>query len=718
MRIHRPDSWSPRGRAQLRCILFGLACWSGCRGLVTGGASSVDHAGGASGAPPSGQSGGESGAATGSSTASTGGRAAAAGMSPSSSGASLAILQVDAPSAPEDDVLLGVHLAQADLATLVLGLELSTDGGGHFLPGHVSTAPPVADGGSSGHATVLLTWHSLKDVSFHAEVGVELRITATDRFGEGAPYALALRIANLRAAARHVDFPMFAYGAWDATALTVAKRHDLVVLQPGSTNVTRALVEELQRGLDPSDPADDIIVLGYVSVGEDNRTVSLTDAEARADPRFRGDGSGPRVDPRGPTPAGGALAGIVPLGNPSPGGTGWASYYLDDDSLGRGKADGLPDRNASFGGYFVNGGDPAWFDVVDRMTLDGADGVAGFQEVLTTTTGRGLGCDGLFLDTIDTAEPNSWTHPSDADFTQFEWTGPGLSQLVAHVHSVYPDRLILQNRGGFFLDPDLPEYAFTTRGAIDFFLFESYRLSSSITDGIDPYFFADNQFNLMPKLVAEAQRPDGFRILSLGYVEGTGIAAASGTLLGQGTAGLDSLLEDIRVTEQVAGFRHYLTNAGVDLVNAFVRDHAASAATPDTTPPRWSSVWNTNIDSATGLPTMPAARVGIQSLVAGPGQLTVGWDVALDFNRVGYALYTSEQPLDFAGDPRLGQATRVVLTPRVPAGYASSFGASTLPFEATVTGLTRQRTYHVVIRAFDSAGNEDDNTVSLVTTIP
>jgi hypothetical protein len=178
------------------------------------------------------------------------------------------------------------------------------------------------------------------------------------------------------------------------------------------------------------------------------------------------------------------------------------------------------------------------------------------------------------------------------------------------------------------------------------------------------------------------------------------------------------LLEDIRVTEEVAGFRHYLTTAGVDLVNPFVRDHPPRSATADTTPPVWSSVWNANSDVATGLPTMPTARIGIQRLTASAGQITVQWDVALDFNHVGYALFYAEQPFDFLGDPQLASATRVVLTPRVPAAYVSSFADSTLPFEATVSGLSRRATYHVAIRAFDSAGNEDTNTVSLITSIP
>lgn len=704
MRSHRSPAWRSPGHTHLFYVLLGLASGPGCKGVVSAQAQS----GGTSGA---GQSGGQPG----SSAAATGGLTGAGASSMPTSN-SLVIVGTDVPGAPEDDVALTVHVIHADLPSLSLDLELSTDGGVSFRSAHATALPAVADGAIPGQGRIALTWHSMKDVSFHAPANVELRITPIDRVSTGAPYRAHLRIANLRAAARHVAFPMFAYGGWDSGALAIAKRHDLVVLQPGSANVSRQLVEELERGLDPSDPSDDVIVLGYVSVGEDNRTVSLSDAQARDDPRFRGDGSGPRVDPRGPTPDGGPLDGIAPLGNPSPGGAGWASYYLDDDSVGRGKADGIPDRNASFGGYFVNAGDPRWFEVVDLMTLDGPDAVAGFQEILNTSTGRGLGCDGVFLDTIDTAAPNAWTRATDSDFTQFEWTGPGLSQFVARVHSTYPDRLVLQNRGGFFLDPDLPQYASTTRGSIDFFLFESYRLSSSSTDGIDPFFFADNQHNVMPKLVAEAQRPDGFRILSLGYAEGTGDTAASATLLGQGAAALDSLLEDIRVTEQVAGFRHYLTNAGVDLVNAFVRDHTSTA---DTTPPAWSSVWNTNVDRATGVPAPPTPRIGIQSAVpTGAGQITVAWDVAVDFNRVGYALYYAEQPFDFQGDPHLGSTTRVVLTPRVPAAYVASFGAGTLPFEATIGSLTRQKTYHLTIRAFDSVGNEDQNAVSLVITIP
>ncbi len=45
------------------------------------------------------------------------------------------------------------------------------------------------------------------------------------------------------------------------------------------------------------------------------------------------------------------------MGAPSPGGTGWASYYLDDNSVYNGDTTsnglGFPDRNGIFAGAYV-----------------------------------------------------------------------------------------------------------------------------------------------------------------------------------------------------------------------------------------------------------------------------------------------------------------------------------------------------------------------------
>ncbi len=479
-----------------------------------------------------------------------------------------------------------------------------------------------------------------------------------------------------------VDRYLIHYGAWDAAALALAKTHDLVIFHPGGGAWTRAAVAELQ--------AAGVLVLGYVSVGEDDRTIGLGAAALRADPRFTGDRSGPRTDPRGPGADGQPLTNLPPLGAPSPGGSGFASWYLDDVDR-----DGLPDSNAEFGGAFVNAGDPKWFDVLQDMTLDGPDRKAGLREILTTSHGRGLGCDGVFMDTFDTAAPNRWSSGS-----KFEWTAAGFSAFTKRLRETYPDRLLLQNRGMFFFHPGHPHYRVTTRPYIDFAFYESYRLNSTPDSSLNPHpvHYPANRHVYAPKVMAEAGRPDGFRVLSLGYAAGSPDRMSELTLRGESTLGFDSLIEDIRVTQELAGFRHYLSNPAVNSVNSFVRDHSNFA---DATPPAWSSTWN----SSSSLPPVP--RVGIQQAVPGAGAVTVRWDVALDLHPVRYVLDTRTPG---------GSDSRAPLTPSIGAGYAEAFGPSTYAYEAQVTGLTPGQAYEFRIRAVDALGNEDANQVVLSAT--
>jgi hypothetical protein len=361
---------------------------------------------------------------------------------------------------------------------------------------------------------------------------------------------------------------------------------------------------------------------------------------------------------------------------------------------------------------FVNAGDPAWYGVIDGMQMDSPDGQVGMREALTSSYGRGLACDGIFLDTIDTAAPDAYTNPADANVTKFEWTAPGFGAFIRKVHASYPDKLILQNRGLFFFDPRHEAYGYNARGAIDFVLFESYRLDSNDWELWNPTFYADNQFNIAPKLMAEANRPDGFRVLSLGYAEGPAGQMSPQTLTGGSTLGTADLLEDIRVTQQLAGFRHYLTDAKVDLVNDFVLTHADL---DDHDPPQWSSTYN---DHPVIPAVAPTPRVGIQQAVADGGKVTVRWDVALDENRVQYVLYAQPQPFDFAGDPTLSGATRTVLTPMVPEDYPAGVGPDSYPYEATLSSFPNGQTQYLVIRAVDQSpnANEDTNTVVLSVT--
>ena len=122
-------------------------------------------------------------------------------------------------------------------------------------------------------------------------------------------------------------------------------------------------------------------------------------------------------------------------------------------------------------------------------------------------------------------------------------------------------------------------------------------------------------------------------------------------------------MEDIRVTQNLAGFRHYLTDGKVHLVDDFVLTHASM---DDHAPPQWTSTYNDHVS----LPAVePTARTGIQAASGGGGKITVRWDVAMDENRVQYVLHAQPQPFDFTADPALSAATRTVLTPTIPPAY-------------------------------------------------
>jgi hypothetical protein len=321
------------------------------------------------------------------------------------------------------------------------------------------------------------------------------------------------------------------YGAWDAALLTTVQSNGYKVVIVEPKNITRAQVADLQNGADnTAGNADDIRVLGYISFGEDNRTtIYQTDGSGnfvivdghRVIKTVTG-GTGPRIDPRYNPSTGlttGSIAstigagGVASLGNASTGGTGYASFYLDNPPF-----DGKPDFNGEFAGAYVNAGDPAWFTVLKNMTFS-VDGNCGLDEILGLTVGKGLGCDGIFTDTIDTCAPNSFSAA-----TQFEWTAPGYRQLMKTVRDNYPTKFVLQNRGTFFFRTDVEHYNFTTRPYIDAVFFESYYSDSNDFDWKSPY-FNDNKYNVGLKLSAEADRVDGFTVLSLGYLEPRAIRA-------------------------------------------------------------------------------------------------------------------------------------------------------------------------------------------------
>ncbi len=595
-------------------------------------------------------------------------------------------------------------------------VRYSVDGGATFAPAAVREATTALATSPDG-TRHLVHWDAYADLG--ARAAVDFEVTVTPLGGGDDPTRTAViatsgSVLNVPSAARRVEQYLIHFGPMDASKVAVCETFDLVILYSCHPSITRSLVAAIQDGVDPADPSDDVLVLGYVNVGEDERTIGLTASQLQADPRFVGDGTGPRVDPRGAGAAGQPLTGLDPLGLPSVSG-GYASFYLDDNSLeSNGVGDGVPDRNSVTGACYVNMGDPAWFDALDAMECAGPDGRNGFRELLTLGHGLGLGCDGVYLDNVDTCAPNLWTGPSDPDQAEFEWTAAGYGSLVDRLRAQYPEALILQNRGLFFFHPDLPHYEVAPRRLLDFVKIENYRLDRNSGQEFDAYTFAANKHSWGPKLQAEAYRDRGFQILSLGYAEGPGIDHA--TLTGNALGGLSTLLDDVREAQEVAGYRHYIHDAAGSVLNRFVADHGDLS---DTAPPVWTSTYNVNDPGYPTPPGAPQPRVGIQQAVAEPGAAVVRWDVARDLNPVRYVLYHSDRRYrSNQSDRWFERATRIEMLPAVGEGYENGVGPAVFPYEYRLDGLRRSTSYWLAVRAVDSAGNEDDNRVVLRVTTP
>lgn len=486
---------------------------------------------------------------------------------------------------------------------------------------------------------------------------------------------------------------MIYYGELNDSIIVDARQYDIVILHPNSGNITRQQVEAIQKG--------GTIVLGYLSVGEDLRTNGMTPEQMAADKRFTGDKTGPRVAPENFELA--DYDGDDISGRTSPGGDGFASYYLDDNDC-----DGRPDFNPNFSCAYTNIGDPAWYDELNKMLRDGTDKVAGIREILAEDYGRGLGCDGLFLDTIDTCAPDLFTDDNDPCRTRFEWTAPGVAQFMRRLKEDYPDKYILQNRGVFFYNYNYPHYEFSPREYIDFLMFESYMLDSDPTKICNENYFADNKNVYTPKINAEANRPDGFKVLSLGYAEGPEELGLKRALTGDtDVAGFDILMEDIDQAQNKAGYSHYITDGSLTLVNDFVLEHGEPE---DILPPVWSSVHN----YSEGYPKQePIPRIGIGEVEPAEDGMIVRWDVAMDKSGVVYTLYYQSTPFNFEQDPDLEKAQQVQLRPEKGEGYGYGAAQETYPYQSIIEGLDRGVTYYFVIRARDcSSGNhEEKNTV-------
>lgn len=457
------------------------------------------------------------------------------------------------------------------------------------------------------------------------------------------------------------------YGNWTSSQVDNARtNYHLVVLHPGS-NITSNQIATIKRGKDNiAGTADDVLVLAYLSLGEDDRSgAPLVD-----------DGLGPRVDPRASDSD--PLSSITnAIGLPSTGGTGFASYYLNAKS----NQTGTPDRNPNFGSYYVNAGAPAWWNVIKSMTKASA-GQAGLDEILTTSVGHAYNCDGVFLDTIDTAAPDTWG-------TEYEWTSPGMQAVVQRIRTNYVGKLIMANRGLFYFDSNLKTFPYTIRPYVDMVMFESY-YSDSSTNEVSTS-FPDNKYDFAPKINAEAGRPDGFTVLVVDYDHTPPQPPAI-------------VNQDYVECIGIQGWPLYRTNPSLD--EPLNTNSAAWLATnADVLPPAWDST------AAQG-PTPPAPRIGAREVTVGNQTATISWDVAHDQTEpVHYNIYySSGAAMDFTTATKLSH-----VSPSMPSNYALGTGPGLYPYCYTVAGLTNGATYFFAVRAEDSSipSHEDTNALSL-----
>jgi len=304
--------------------------------------------------------------------------------------------------------------------------------------------------------------------------------------------ALAL-LGPVSARPHHPKWPpqdyALCYGPWTEEMAARAHKFDLVVVHPGDQfdNLTPQLVQKIRYGADAKAATeDDVIVLAYVTVGEDDRPPA---------------GPPPAVPERGPVSFQNKQWVQGKAGYPTRffdqvsyvfEAHGERRYGEDGKPLTRPGQDGIPDENGVWGSYYVNAGDAEWQEhVLGRMKK--------LQEEFQV--------DGFFLDTLDTASP--WGNYS---FSQAQ-----MAQMLKRIRKTYPDQLILANRGMFLLESHPQDYAPNLDGVL-------YESLYSIWDWgakkgvISPWVKGDYAYLKNPVLPASQKKP-GFHMFYVNYLD-------------------------------------------------------------------------------------------------------------------------------------------------------------------------------------------------------
>ena len=159
-------------------------------------------------------------------------------------------------------------------------------------------------------------------------------------------------------------------------------------------------------------------------------------------------------------------------------GKNYSGYYMDADK------DGMPDKNGNWGSYYVNAGNPEWVEFVSNKA----------REILMK------GCNGLFLDTLDTVD----LYPS---------TRNGMVKLIKHLDSKFSSAFIIANRGITILDEIAP--------VIDGEMIESF--TSTYDWDTKSYRKLNNEeirwVNRLAEKIVHSQKDTGFIVLILDYTQ-------------------------------------------------------------------------------------------------------------------------------------------------------------------------------------------------------
>lgn len=378
-----------------------------------------------------------------------------------------------------------------------------------------------------------------------------------------------------------------------------------------------------------------------------------------------------------------------------------ASFYVDqawDPAVTNYVTDGHPDLNGEFFSRFVVPNSD-WRYVINEQRIGGVASnpnlalrsVAGLKQIAgarvsdsDTARTNDFGFDGFFLDTLDTASPYSVPRA-------YPWTVQEMTETVKFIHDTYTNKIVFANRGVFYFNPTLVNgtfnirpYDYSIRPYIHASLFESYLLDSSFSTNISPY-FDDNKNNYAPKMIAEANRPDGFTIFCLDYQQN------------RGTALYDRAIRETIVSN---GWVEYLSPDGaIDKVGTYVRLHPPAA---DTAAPVWDS-------TGTSTSNDPADRIGLRSAVLGahPGEVVLHWDVARD--------QTPPVRYDVLRATNATFTGAVSVYSNVPFTVGDGWGQNPVTAYANKYVLTGVPlgTNHFRVRARDALGHAETNAVTL-----